>query len=317
MKVLVTGASGFVGTALTRRLLAEPGYSVLGATRHAGLATDAVPVRSPDLSGNADWRESLTGVDVVIHTAARVHVMNDTSTDPLAEYRRVNVEGTRALAMQAAQAKVRRLVFVSSIKVNGESTTFDVPFRPHDTPQPEDPYGLSKLEAEQALWRVAKETGLQVVVVRPPLVYGPGVKGNFQLLMRAVQRGLPMPLRSIQNRRSMIALDNLADLLCACVQHPDAAGRTFLAADAEDVSTPELVRQIGDATGRPAWLLPFPPAALVMLAALAGRKSTAQRLCENLRVDASESTKILQWQPRTSMKQVLMQMASRQQEGAP
>ena len=199
------------------------------------------------LSVAQSWTPALQGIDAVIHCAARVHVMDERAADPLAEFRAVNVEATRHLAQQAAAAGVRRFVFVSSIKVNGEETTPGRPFTADAEPQPQDPYGQSKLEAERALFEIARQTGLEVVVVRPPLVYGPGVKANFASLMRALQRRLPLPFGSIDNRRSLVARDNLVDLLVLCTRHPAAAGQVFLVSDGEDLSTAQLCRGLSRA----------------------------------------------------------------------
>ncbi len=265
-------------------------------------------VTSPELDGSADWRALLEGVDVVVHCAARVHVMHDRSADPIAEFRRVNVEGTRVLALQALAQGVRRFVFVSSIKVNGESTPIDRPFRADDVPAPADPYGISKNEAEQALRAIAAGSGLELVIVRPVLVYGPGAKGNFSALMKAVARGWVLPLGAITNARSLVALENLADLLTVCVQHPAAAGQVFLAADGDDVSTPELIRRIGKAVGRRPRLMAVPPGLLAVAASILGRAAAAQRLCQSLRVDIGNSAALLQWQPSVTMMQQLQTM---------
>ncbi len=300
-RILVTGASGFVGSALCKRLAAE-GLQVRRALRKLptlDVAADAVA--TGDLSANQDWALALTGVACVVHAAARVHVMNDTESDPLAAFRAANVTGTLNLARQAAAAGVTRFVFISSIKVNGERTTPGRPFRASDEPEPLDPYGLSKMEAEQGLRTLAADTGMELVIVRPPLVYGPGVRANFRQMLTAIRRGLPLPLASIDNRRSMVGLDNLVDLLLTCTRHPDAPGHVFLASDGDDVSTPELLRRVGTALGRPARLLPMPPALLRLLATVAGRKDMAQRLCESLQVDISDTCQVLEWTPPRSM----------------
>lgn len=300
-RILVTGASGFVGSALCKRLAAE-GLQVRRALRKLptlDVAADAVA--TGDLSANQDWALALTGVACVVHAAARVHVMNDTESDPLAAFRAANVTGTLNLARQAAAAGVTRFVFISSIKVNGERTTPGRPFRASDEPEPLDPYGLSKMEAEQGLRTLAADTGMELVIVRPPLVYGPGVRANFRQMLTAIRRGLPLPLASIDNRRSMVGLDNLVDLLLTCTRHPGAPGHVFLASDGDDVSTPELLRRVGTALGRPARLLPMPPALLRLLATVAGRKDMAQRLCESLQVDISDTCQVLEWTPPRSM----------------
>lgn len=300
-RILVTGASGFVGSALCKRLAAE-GLQVRRALRKLptlDVAADAVA--TGDLSANQDWALALTGVACVVHAAARVHVMNDTESDPLAAFRAANVTGTLNLARQAVAAGVTRFVFISSIKVNGERTAPGRPFRASDEPGPLDPYGISKMEAEQGLRKVAADTGMELVIVRPPLVYGPGVRANFRQMLTAVRRGLPLPLASIDNRRSMVGLDNLVDLLLTCIRHPAAPGHVFLAGDGDDVSSPELLRRVGTALGRPARLVPMPPALLRLLATVAGRKDMAQRLCESLEVDISDTCQVLEWTPPRSM----------------
>ncbi len=299
--IAVTGATGFIGQALCDALAASgrPLRRIVRA-RAAGLP-DAVAVG--DIGPATDWRAALQGAGCVVHLAARTHVMRESATDPLAEYRRANVESTVRLARDAAAAGVRRLVFMSSIKVNGEST--QRPYTEADPPRPEDAYGVSKWETEQALAEVASATGLEIVVLRPPLVYGPGVKGNFLRLMRFVERGVPLPLASVANRRSLVYVGNLADAVVAAIDSPAAAGRTFLAADAEDLSTPDLVRGIAQALGTRARLLPCPAALLNLAAALAGRRADAERLTGSLQVDASALRRDLGWQPRLTLAQGL------------
>ena len=241
--VAVTGASGFVGAALCGELHAR-GFAVRGTVRslHSSFSASGVePVAVANLDAATDWSSALVGVDCVIHCAARAHVMQETEADALAAYRLVNVDGSRCLMEQAAAAGVRRLVYLSSIKVNGEQTALGAPFLFSDVPAPEDPYGVSKWKAEQALWEVSTKTGLDVVVIRPPLVYGLGVKGNFLRLLRWVSRGLPLPLGAVQNQRSLVGLENLVDLLIRCVDHPAAAGQTFLVSVEQEISTPELI----------------------------------------------------------------------------
>lgn len=257
--VLVTGSTGFVGRPLCEKLLLNA-FSVRGSVWIAEASTNlpagvqAAPIES--IGPDTDWSAALTGIDTVVHLAARVHVMDETSGDPLTAYRQVNVAGTENLARQAAAHGVRRLVFLSSVKVHGEET--DVPYSEHNHPAPQDPYGVSKLEAENILHMIAAETGLEVVIIRPPLVYGPGVKANFLRLLRMVARGVPLPLASITNARSLVYLGNLIDAIIACATHPQAAGQTFLVSDGEDVSTPKLIRQVANALGVPVRLLPFP-----------------------------------------------------------
>lgn len=302
MNLLITGANGFVGRSACARALAG-GVRVWGATRStASLAPGAIPVVVPDLKTLANWAPTLADCDTVLHAAARVHVMHDRMEDPLIEFRRVNLEGTLHLARQAATAGVRRFVFVSSIKVNGEYTTENQLFTATDKPAPQDPYGMSKTEAEQGLRQIAVETGMEVVIVRPPLVYGPGVKANFASLMRAVQRGLPLPLASVtHNWRSFVALDNLVDLLITCIDHPAAANQTFLVSDGEDLSTADLLRRLGQAMDKPARLFPVPPSLLQLGANLLGKGDMARRLLGNLQVDISHTRNTLNWTPPISV----------------
>jgi len=299
--VLVTGANGFVGRALCEALAAS-GRRVKRALRVARPGVpDAVAVG--DIGGETDWHSALEGASSIVHLGARTHVLRETAADSLAEYRRVNLDGTRRLAQQAGQAGVRRLVFVSSIKVNGEVT--ERPFTEDDAPRPEDAYGISKWEAEQALARVAGETGLQVAVLRPPLVYGPEVKANFLRLMRLVARGTPLPLASIVNRRSLIYVGNLADAVIKAIDVPAAAGRAYLVSDGDDVSTPDLVRAIARALGVAPRLLPCPPAMLRLGAALTGKRAELARLTGSLQADGSRARRELGWQPRLSLAQGL------------
>lgn len=250
MKALVTGATGFVGKALCAGLSAS-GYGVVPAVRcNSGLPHEMVV---GNLDASTDWRSALSGCDAVVHLAARVHVMDDTSQNPLALYRETNTEATLNLARRAAQAGVKRFIFISTIKVNGEGR--DEPYRETDAPAPKDAYAISKWEAEQGLQRIARETGLEVVILRPPLVYGPGVKANFLRLMRTVEKGWPLPLGAIRNRRSLLYLGNFVDAIRLCVEHPAAAGQTFLVDDGQPVSTPDLIRAVAHAMGRPARLL--------------------------------------------------------------
>jgi nucleoside-diphosphate-sugar epimerase len=298
--LLITGASGFVGRALCEALAAadRPVRRALRAT------APGASIAVGDIGPATDWRAALEGVQCVVHLAARTHVLKESAADPLAEYRRANVEATERLARQAAAAGVRRLVFMSSIKVNGEATS-GRPYTEADPPRPEDAYGTSKWETEQALARIATETGLQVVVLRPPLVYGPGVKGNFLRLMRLVASGTPLPLASIANRRSLVYVGNLADAVIAAADVPGAAGRTYLVADDEGVSTPDLVRAIGTALGARARLLPCPPALLELGAGLAGRRAEIARLTGSLQVDAQAAARELGWRPRVDLERGL------------
>lgn len=262
------------------------------------------------LASDTDWSEALKNVEQVVHLAARVHVMNDKSPDPLAEFRRVNVEGTAALARQAAVAGVRCFVFLSSVKVNGEFTEVGKPFTADDVPAPEDPYGVSKLEAEQLLRQIAGETGMEVVIIRPPLVYGPGVKANFESMMRWLARGVPLPLAAVtENRRSLVVLDNLVDLIVTCLNHPAAANQTFLVSDGEDLSTAQLLKRMGAAMGHPARLFYVPPALLKLGATVLNKPGIYQRLCGSLQLDITKTRQLLGWTPTVSVDEGLRRTA--------
>lgn len=297
MEFLITGASGFVGKPLCAELLRQ-GQSVRAAVRAADLSIENIEVVAVgSIDGATDWATALCGVDVVIHLAARVHVMCDDVADPLQEFRKVNVAGTERLARSAAANGVKRLVYISSIKVTGEETIGGCRYTELDAPGPQDPYSLSKWEAEQALHRVAQETGLEVVIVRPPLVYGPGVKGNFAKMMKVLGRGIPLPLASVRNLRSLVYVGNLVDALILCATHPAAAGQTYLVSDGEDVSTPELLRQLGEAMGSPVRLIPCPPIFLRLGGRLIGKFDQIERLTGSLRVDCDKIRRELGWQP--------------------
>lgn len=310
-KVLLTGASGFVGRAVLDRLRQDSQFESVIAVRKAWLEVPEKVrlVEVSSIDAFTDWKEAVAGCAVVIHCAARVHVMSDTSADPLAEFRKVNVEGTLQLARQAAEAGVKRFVFVSSIKVNGEATALGAPYTADAEPAPADPYGISKMEAEQALRLLAAQTGMDVVIIRPTLVYGPGVKANFLSMMRWLDKGVPLPFGAIHNQRSFVALDNLVDLIVTCVEHPSAANETFLVSDGEDLSTTQLLRRMATALGVPARLLPFPAWLLESGASLLGRKALSQRLCGSLQVDISKTQKLLGWIPPINVDQALSQVA--------
>lgn len=307
--ILVTGATGFVGSCLLTKLGQLAGIYVLGARRDDQPFVDHPTAVVGDINNDTDWRKAVHGQGVVIHSAARVHVMNDTSCDPLAEFRKVNVEGTLNLAQQAAAAGVRRFIFISSIKVNGEGTTVGAPYFADAQPTPMDPYGISKMEAEQGLRALAAETGMEVVIIRPVLVFGPGVKANFLNMMRWLHKGVPLPFGAIDNRRSLVALDNLVDLIVTCIDHPAAANQTFLVSDGEDLSTSELLRRMGSALGKPARLLPVPSRLLEVGAAMLGKQALAQRLCGSLQVDISKTRELLNWTPPVSVDEALRKTA--------
>lgn len=308
-RVLITGANGFVGRALCVQAVVR-GFLVGAVTRSpCDLPTDVESLVAGAVDERTDWQGALPGVDAVLHLAARVHVMQEAASDPLAEFRRVNVLGTLNLARQAAGAGVRRFVFVSSVKVNGEATLPGHPFKADDAPAPSDAYGISKMEAEQGLRELAAQTGMEVVIIRPPLVYGPGVKANFAAMMRWLRSGMPLPLGAIDNQRSLVAMDNLIDLILTCITHPAAANQTFLVSDGQDVSTTELLRRMGQAMGRPARLVPVPAGWLTLAAAMVGKRDMAQRLCGSLQVDIEKTRQLLGWRPPLTLEQGLKKAA--------
>jgi nucleoside-diphosphate-sugar epimerase len=310
MTTLVTGANGFVGSALRARLRRD-GVPVRGAVRSLNSKPDGADAFAiGSLSSDTNWTEALSNVEQVVHLAARVHVMNDKSSDPLAEFRRVNVEGTAALARQAAVAGVRRFVFLSSVKVNGEFTEAGHPFTADDAPAPVDSYAVSKYEAEQLLRQIAAETGMEVVIIRPPLVYGPGVKANFESMMRCLARGVPLPLAAVtNNRRSLVALDNLVGLIVTCLNHPAAANQTFLVSDGKDLSTAQLLKRMGAAIGQPARLFYLPPTLLKLGASVLNRPGIYQRLCGSLQLDIAKTRQLLGWTPPVSVDEGLRRAA--------
>ena len=308
--VLVTGANGFVGSALCAEAIRR-GSHVKGATRSAcELPVGVESTIIDSIDDETNWVDALYGVDVVIHLAARVHVMKDVSVDPLAEFRKINVAGTEQLARCAAESGAKRFVYVSSIKVNGEQTSATQPFTELDEANPQDPYGVSKWQAELALHRIALETGLELVIVRPPLVYGPGVKGNFAQMLKVLAKGIPLPLASVRNLRSLVYVENLVDALILCATHPAAAGQTYLVSDGEDISTPDLLRQLGVAMGHPARLFPCPPALLKLAGRLTGKGEQVERLLGSLRVDSSKIRRELNWTPPYTLEQGLRATAA-------
>lgn len=305
VRVLLTGATGFVGRRLACQLDQLDRFSLACAVRRSGSSICGTEFVVGELNASTDWAKALGGQNAVIHAAARAHVMKDETEDPLAEYRKVNVEGTLNLARQAAEAGIRRFIFVSSIKVNGEQTAEGRPFIAESAPAPEDAYGSSKMEAEQALQALAEEAGMEVVIIRPPLVYGPGVKGNFATMINLLKKGLPLPLGAIHNKRSLVALDNLVDLIITGIDHPKAGNQVFLAGDGEDLSTSELLRGIGKAMGKPARLIPVPTRVLMFGAGLLGKESVAQRVLGSLQVDISKARNLLGWEPPLSVEEGL------------
>lgn len=299
-RILVTGPDGFVGTRLCARLLKD-GFAVRGAQfAPAPLPNGCESIVVGDLASVKNWPEALQGVNRVVHLAARVHIMNDDSTDPLAAFRHVNTEGTRVLAEASAAAGVKRFVFVSTIKVMGESTPVR-PFSADDKPLTDDPYGTSKLEAEQLLTRLSQESSMEVTIVRPPLVYGPGVRANFLKLLSAAHKGLPLPFGLVNNRRSLVGVNNLVDFLACCLTHPKAANQAFLVSDGRDLSTAELIRLMAGALGRRPVLLPVPPLLMKLAGSLLGKRAEVDRLCGSLALDISKSRNRLGWNPPVSV----------------
>ncbi|MES2400038.1 MAG: NAD-dependent epimerase/dehydratase family protein [Pseudomonadota bacterium] len=309
--VMVTGANGFIGKAVCADLPLR-GYRVLGVVRHntrTDLPHGTECVSMKEINEDTLWSDVLTGVDSIVHLAARVHLMHETAADPLTEFRRTNVTLTLNLARQASAAGVRRFVFISSIKVNGEVTPAGQPFNAEDQPHPTDPYGVSKYEAEQGLLNIAAETGMEVVIIRPVLVYGLGVKANFHSMMHWLLKGVPLPLGALSNRRSLVALDNLADLIATCLQHADAANQIFLASDGEDLSISGLLRRMGVALGRSVWLIPVPVMVLRAGARLVRREAVVQRLSDSLQVDISKTKRVLGWNPPVRVDDALRETA--------
>ncbi|MBJ2260072.1 UDP-glucose 4-epimerase family protein [Pseudomonas psychrophila] len=304
--ILLTGATGFVGQAVVRRLVSD-GCLLTAVLRHNSSAIDKRVITSQieSLDGDTCWEDSLSGINVVIHCAARVHVMGEEVADPIAAFRKVNVEGTFNLARQAAKAGVRRFIYISSIKVNGESTSPGTLFTAFDIPAPVDPYGVSKMEAERELQALAMQTDMELVIIRPVLVYGPGVKANFLNMLSWLEKGIPLPLGAINNRRSLVALENLVDLISTCISHPAAANQVFLVSDGDDVSTTQLLQHASKFLSKPSLLVPVPSALLSAICYVFGRRSFAQRLCGSLQVDISHTRDLLGWKPPVSLQTAL------------
>ena len=306
MTILLTGATGFVGSALTQHLH-QQGHTLTAAVRRV---TDSLPPsiqQTPigDLLPDTDWTPAINDVDTIIHLAARVHVMHDKAADPLEEFRRTNTAATLNLAHQAAKFGVRRFIYLSSIKVNGELTLPDQPFTAEGNHIPTDPYGISKYEAEQGLKEIAQQTGMEVTIIRPPLVYGPAVKANFLNMMHWIHKGIALPFGAIHNQRSLVALPNLIDLITTCIDHPAAANQTFLVSDAEDLSTTQLIAKLSHALGKPTRLIPIPQTVLTSALKILGKHALAQRLCGNLQVDITKTRTLLNWNPSISINEAL------------
>lgn len=303
--MLVTGANGFLGRTLMKALN-ERDIIAIGAVRNISCPQGIVV---GEIGPDTNWNPVLDKVDTVIHTAARVHALDVHSNESMGSYHKINVAGTCRLAEQAVQSGVRRFIFISSIKVNGEETARGRPYSVNDIPSPVDPYGISKYEAEMKLLRLAEETGLEVVIIRPVLVYGPGVKANFLNMMRWLNKSIPLPLGMIHNKRSLVALDNLVDLIITCIDHPAAAKQIFLVSDDEDLSTTELLQRMAAALGKSARLLPVPEGLLRVGATLLGKREMARRLLGSLQVDIRHTKEVLGWRPPVSVSEALKKTA--------
>ena len=309
MKILVTGASGFIGRALIPHLI-QSGHEIVATSRDANAEIAGATVHAiAELGPDTDWREALRGIEAVIHLAARVHVMSDNARDPMAENRRINTKGTTKLAKDAASAGVRQFIFMSTIKVNGETNDIE-PFRAYDIPAPKDPYAIAKLEAEEALLKEARYSDMRAAIIRPPLVYGPGVKGNFISLLNLCGKGWPLPVGCIDNRRSLVYVGNLVDMVHRLIDKPPATTGIYLCRDPQDVSTPELFRKVSTALGIKPLIIPFPLSLLRLGAALSGKSATISRLTESLFVDDGPTRADLDWTPPFSMLQGLKETAT-------
>jgi nucleoside-diphosphate-sugar epimerase len=315
MKILITGSTGFIGSALVSRLI-EDGFTINCAVRNeVCVAPDRDQkkrlkiIKVGDLRLSVDWKNATEGVETIVHLAARAHNLNKDDNNSLSDYYKINVEASLKLARQAASVGVRRFIYMSSIKVNGESTAMGRPFTPLDIPMPQDAYGRSKHQAEMGLIKIAAETGMEVVIIRSPLVYGPGVKGNFLTMVRYLSQALPIPLGSVSNLRSLISLDNLVNLIVKCILHPAAANQVFLVSDGEDISTPSLIKRLGGALGARVCLISVPIPLLYLIASIFGYLPMIKRLCSNLQLDSSKTKELLNWTPLISVDEGLRLVA--------
>lgn len=308
--ILMTGSTGFVGTNLVKSLTLKSDYIVKSAVRHAVNKDDGLLFEVGDINASTDFGLALNNVTVVVHCAARAHVMDDKEAEPLTLYREVNTAGTVNLAKQAIDSGVKRFIFISSIKVNGEGTLVGCPFKTEDNHAPEDDYGLSKSEAEKQLVALAKDSSMEVVIIRPTIVYGPGVKANFASLMSLVSKGIPLPFGSItQNKRSLVSINNLVDLIVTCIDHPKAANQVFLVSDDHDVSTAEMVRELAIALDKPTWQLPVPIWCYKLFGKLFGKSDIVDRLTGSLQVDISHTKETLGWKPPQTLQEGFKQTA--------
>lgn len=301
MNILITGATGFLGQSLLTHLISQ-GHSVTAISRHPNQNLHACKTIICDLNSLVDFEDVIVGSDIVIHLAGRAHILNETSEDPYQAYAEINVKATKNLALLASKSGIKRFVFLSSVKVNGEKTTA-LSFNETNAPNPQDDYGKTKLEAEHALSEIATKTQMQVVIIRPPLIYGKGVKANFKNLIKLCQSKLPLPFGAIHNKRSMVYIGNLIDFITLCITHPNATNETFLISDDEDVSTSTLIRTIRATLGLPSLLLPIPQSWIVFMLHLIGKKSLAMRLCGNLQVDITKAKTLLGWKPPFTFEQ--------------
>lgn len=310
--ILITGANGFVGSALVLKLAEIESARIRIAVRKSTriLSKRVETFENLELAENTDWTEALKNIDVVIHCAARAHLLKDNANDPLTEFRKVNTAGTLCLARQAAVAGAKRFIFISSLGVNG-AETFSKPFLADDTPRPHSPYAQSKFEAENGLRELSQTTKMSVVIIRPPLVYGPNAPGNFGALTRIIKRRIPLPLGRLTNKRSFVYLDNLVDLIALCIDHPNAANQTFLVSDDEDLSTTQLLKKKGDVFNKPVVLLPVPTSILKVAAKAIGKDIVAQQLLGSLQADIQKTKSLLGWRPPFSVDEGLLKTAER------